>query len=94
MKEVAVGLVALELDLQRSREVEGLRGGGESRLDVVGLLSHCHGADALEVLHAILVLDLFLIVGDEGFLFDIAVIFHGTHGRRTVSEAAHREEVI
>lgn len=93
MEEVTVRIVTLELDLQGSREVEGLGSRSQSGLDIVGLLGHRQRADALEVLHTIFILDLFLVVGDKGFLFDIAVVFHGAHGRRTVSEAAHRGEM-
>lgn len=40
MEEAAVGVVALELDVEGGRVVEGLGGGSKTGLDVIGLLSH------------------------------------------------------
>lgn len=74
MEQAAVRVVALELDLERGGEVEGLGGGGKAALDVVGLLGQGQGADLLEVLHAVLVLDLLAVVIDQGLLLDIAVV--------------------
>lgn len=73
VEQAAVRVVALELDFKRGRKVEGLGGGNEAGLDVVGLLGHGQGADLLE-LEAILVLDLLLVVGNQCFLLDVAVI--------------------
>lgn len=73
MEQAAVGIVALELDIEGCRKVEGLGGGGKSSLDVVGLLSHSQRVDLLQ-LHAILILDLLLVIGDQGFLLHIAVV--------------------
>lgn len=73
MEQAAVGIVALKLDVEGCREVEGLGGGGKSSLDVVGLLSHGQRVDLFQ-LHAILVLDLLLVVSDKSFLLHIAVV--------------------
>lgn len=73
MEQAAVGIVALELDIERCREVEGLSCGGKSSLDVVGLLGHGQRVDLLQF-HTILILDLLLVIGDQGFLLHIAVV--------------------
>ena len=87
MEEIAVVVIALELDIERSGEVERLGGSDEPGLDVVGLLGHGQGIDII----GILVLDLLLVVGDKGLFLDIAVVVHGTHRRRAVSDSAHDE---
>lgn len=73
MKQAAVGVIALELDIEGCREVEGLGGGGKSSLDVVGLLGHGQRIDLLQ-LHAIFVLDLLLVIGNQGFLLHVAIV--------------------
>lgn len=80
MEQAAVGVIALELDLERGGEVEGLGGGGKPRLDIVCLLSHSQGVDLLKLLHAILILDLLLVIGDQSFLLHIAVIESARRG--------------
>lgn len=87
VEQTAVGVVALELDIERRREVERRSGGGESALDVVGLLSHGQRVDLLQ-LQAILVLDLLLVVGDQSFLLNIAVV-EDTRRRRAVLIGGH-----
>lgn len=90
VEEVAVGVVALELDLERRGEVQRLGSGDKSRLNIIGLLGHGQGADALQLLaHAILVLDLLLVIIDQGFLLDVAVVLHGADWPLAVLEGAH-----
>lgn len=88
MEQAAVRIVALKLDFQRRGKVEWLGGGDEPGLDIVGLLGHGHGADLLQ-LGPILVLDLLLVVVDEGLLLDVAIVIHGAHLALPVLEAAH-----
>lgn len=73
MEQAAVGIVALEFDIEWCRKVEGLGGGGKSSLDVVGLLGHGQRVDLFQ-LHAIFILDLLLVVGDQGLLLHITVV--------------------
>lgn len=77
MEQAAVRVVALELDLERRGEVEGLGSLDEAGLDVVGL----GDAVGLAQLLAILVLDLLAVVVDESLLLDVAVDINGAGGR-------------
>lgn len=77
MEQAAVRVVALELDLERRRKVEGLGSLDEAGLDVVGL----GDAVGLAELLAVLVLDLLAVVVDEGLLLDIAVDVNRAGGR-------------
>lgn len=73
MEQAAVGVIALELDVERGREVEGLCGSSEAALDVIGLLGHGQRIDVLQ-LQAIFELDLLLVVGNQSLLLDIAIV--------------------
>lgn len=79
MKQAAVGIVALELGLERCREIKRLGSSGQSRLNVVGLLSHGKGCDGLQLL-PILVLDLLPVFVHEGLLLHIAIVIDGPRG--------------
>lgn len=85
MKQAAVGIVALELDFERSGEVERLSGLDEARLDIVGLLCRVGLAELISVFVA----DLLPVVVDKGFLFHIAVVVHGAAGSHTVLVGSH-----
>lgn len=93
MEQAAVGVVALELDLKGCGEVEGLGGGGKSRLNVVRLLGHGQRVDLLELLQAIFVLDLLLVVSDEGFFLHIAVV-ESARRRSAVLVGSHLAVVV
>ena len=54
-----------------------MSGLGESGLDVVGLRRQGHGSSL--IVDAVLVLDLLLVVGDQGFLLDVAVVLDRRH---------------
>lgn len=84
MEQAAVRVVALKLDLERRRKVEGLGSLDEASLDVVGL----GGAVGLAELLAVLVLDLLAVVVDKGLLLDVAVDVNGARGR-AVLEGSH-----
>jgi hypothetical protein len=88
VEQAAVRIVALELGLEGSGEVEGLRGSNEAGLDIIGLLSHGQGVDLLE-LGAIFVLDLLLVVGNKGLLLNVAVVVHGADLALAVLVTAH-----
>ena len=86
MEQAAVGVVARELDLKTGRVVEGLGGSGKARLDVVGL----GGEGELGGLGIVLlILDLLLVVVDEGLLLDVRIGVDGAGGRLRLLEGAH-----
>jgi hypothetical protein len=89
VEQAAVRIVALELGLQGGVEAQRLGRGRKPRLNIVGRLGHAHGGHGLQIRHAILKLDVLLVLGDESLLLDIAVVVHGPDGRHTVLEAAH-----
>lgn len=87
MEQAAVAVVALELDLKRGREVQGLRSCGEARLDIVGLLGHAQPPIEL----VILVADLLTVVGGQDLLRDIRRIIQVPWRDAGVLESAHFE---
>lgn len=89
VKQAAVGIVALELDLEGRGEVERLRGSCQARLDVVGLLGHGEGVDLLQLLQAVLILDLLLVIGDQGLFLHIAVV-EGSRRSCAILIGSHR----
>ncbi|KAI6767952.1 hypothetical protein HG530_005961 [Fusarium avenaceum] len=76
VKQAAVGIVALELGLERCLEVEGLSGLNKSGLDVVGLLGEVQRSGAAEII-TILILNLLLVLGHQSLLLDVAVVIDG-----------------
>lgn len=79
MEQATVGIVTLELGLQRSLEVKRLGGLDKASLNVVGLLSQVQRGGTAEVV-TFLVLDLLLVISHQGLLLDIAVIVDAGRG--------------
>lgn len=89
VEEAAVGVVALELDVESGRVLERLGSGRQTGLDVIGRLNHAR-RPLVAVVHAILVLLLLLpVLGNEGLLLNIAVVVASAGGRRAVLVGAH-----
>lgn len=85
VEQAAVAVVALKLNFKRGGKVQGLRRSGEPRLDVVGLLGHAQ--PPIEVF--ILIMNLLLVVGDQGLLRHIRLIIQVPWRDAVVLESAH-----
>jgi len=84
VEKAAVGVVALELDVEGRRVVEGLGGSSQTSLDIIGL----GGGVLFDIIKAMFKLLLFPVLGNKDFLLNIAVVVMGA-GLRTIGVGTH-----